>query len=377
MNMSELDYRTPSDPQRIKYAGQPTAQGVFEEMQYHLDRAGYLPGDLILSWDWENGREIPKGASVSCTIGCYELGDAYLEANILWYDEEQKKRCEDSFFCNYRKTRKEFDVDQAAKIASAIIKMFRWDGPNLKIVPIIEEADSSDMAYTEQLLNAAGRPGETGYRMTVLTLEKYPVFPLDTYRKACHNAVETADPEKVMFLLEQAESHVENLPDWFYGDIADYALCDYHHIAEQIVDRCTQQQAEAIPANLLLQAVDYEDTDFACKLAQRGIHAGDLAEDIIYSCCDNTLGSLPAELLRLGMQISPEDYSAMYSCLDCNYTEAAAILLERGMDFDAFRQWAAKKNISIAQNDALTQIEAIWTRMQTGEEQPNGGLCMG
>ena len=133
--MSELDYRTPSDPQRIKYAGQPTAQGVFEEMQYHLDRAGYLPGDLILSWDWENGREIPKGASVSCTIGCYELGDAYLEANLLWYDEEQKKRCKDSFFCNYRKTRKEFDMDQAAKIASAIIRCSVGTVPPLKSCP--------------------------------------------------------------------------------------------------------------------------------------------------------------------------------------------------------------------------------------------------
>ena len=59
-------------------------------------------------------------------------------------------------------------MDKASQIASAIIEMFRWDGPSLQIVPLIKVVDSSE-AHIEQLLNAAGRPGETGYRMTWLS----------------------------------------------------------------------------------------------------------------------------------------------------------------------------------------------------------------
>ena len=54
-------------------------------------KSGYkAEEDLLLSCGWENGSEIPKGVRVFCTIGCYEQGGAYLGANLLWDDEEQK-----------------------------------------------------------------------------------------------------------------------------------------------------------------------------------------------------------------------------------------------------------------------------------------------
>lgn len=116
--------------------------------------------------------------------------------------------------------------------------------------------------------------------------------------------------------------------------------------------------------------VDYEDIEFAYELVKKGVRAGELAECIIDSCYQNTLESLPSELLRLGMQVSLEDYGAMHSCLVYNFTEAAAILLERGMDFDACKRWAAEKGWEWPQNDTCTQIETMWAGMQTQSPGP-------
>jgi len=46
---------------------------------------------------------------------------------------------------------------------------------------------------------------------------------LKSYRAACVEAIEMADTERVGFLLEQAQTHVKNLPISFYGDIAEEA----------------------------------------------------------------------------------------------------------------------------------------------------------
>ena len=58
----------PDDPRRKVYAGQRTAQEVFEELRYRLEGMGYLPDEyLFMDREWANGREIPaaRRSSVS------------------------------------------------------------------------------------------------------------------------------------------------------------------------------------------------------------------------------------------------------------------------------------------------------------------------
>ena len=51
----------PDDPRRKVYAGQRTAQEVFEELRYRLEGMGYLPDEyLFMDREWANGREIPR-----------------------------------------------------------------------------------------------------------------------------------------------------------------------------------------------------------------------------------------------------------------------------------------------------------------------------
>ena len=58
----------PGDPRQTQYAGQRTAQEVFEELKHRLEGMGYLPDEyFLMDREWENGREIPKDADIFCT----------------------------------------------------------------------------------------------------------------------------------------------------------------------------------------------------------------------------------------------------------------------------------------------------------------------
>ena len=43
---------SPEDPRRKQYAGQRTAQEVFEELSHRLEGMGYLPDECFLMGEW-------------------------------------------------------------------------------------------------------------------------------------------------------------------------------------------------------------------------------------------------------------------------------------------------------------------------------------
>ena len=78
------------DPRKLKYAGQRTAQEVFEELRYRLESTGYLPDEyFLLDRDWENGREIPKDADIFCTTDYGGSEGVYLDVYLKWYEEHK------------------------------------------------------------------------------------------------------------------------------------------------------------------------------------------------------------------------------------------------------------------------------------------------
>lgn len=77
----------PGKPRRLKYAGQPTAQGVFDELRYRLESMGYLPDEyFLMDKEWENGREIPRDADIFCTT---DHGVDF-EGFSGWAEEQEK-----------------------------------------------------------------------------------------------------------------------------------------------------------------------------------------------------------------------------------------------------------------------------------------------
>ena len=119
-----------------------------------------------------------------------------------------------------------------------------------------------------------------------------------------------------MFLLEQAQSHVPDLPVKFYGDIAECAYMDHPYIAGQIIDRCTPEQMEAVPADLLYKAMINNDYRFAYKLAEKGIRMDNSAYEIVQYCARNPSDWELARLLRGGVQIGTENYAAMRTFIE-------------------------------------------------------------
>lgn len=160
------------------------------------------------------------------------------------------------------------------------------------------------------LLETAGRPGAVGRKMTLLTLDMRGTFQQGIYRAACLLAIGIADSEKTLFLLEQAQSHVPDLPVKFYGDIAECAYMDYPYIAGQIIDRCTPEQMDAVPADLLYKAMLQNDYHFAYKLADKGISADGSMREIAGYCARNAQNWDIAILLQIGT----DNYCAIYFC---------------------------------------------------------------
>lgn len=78
----------PDDPRRKVYAGQRTAQEVFEELRYRLEGMGYLPDEyLFMDREWANGREIPRGAEIFCITDYGGSEGIYTDISLRWYQD--------------------------------------------------------------------------------------------------------------------------------------------------------------------------------------------------------------------------------------------------------------------------------------------------
>ncbi len=130
MKIIEFDRWKPSedDSRKLEYAGQRTAEEVFEELKHRLEGQGYLPDEYFdLRFEWENGREIPRGADLFCTVDYGESEGVYVDVYLKWYDEKQKKSVTESFIVGKTLGANGNDLDRMFLTASAITKAVHGD----------------------------------------------------------------------------------------------------------------------------------------------------------------------------------------------------------------------------------------------------------
>ena len=128
MDVIELERWKPSEenPRKLEYAGQPTAQQVFEELKYWLEGMVYLPDEyFLMDSEWENGREIPKGADIFCTVDYGESEGVYLDVYLKWY--QNGTPVTKSFITGKTLGENGSDLDRMYLIASAVTKAFHGD----------------------------------------------------------------------------------------------------------------------------------------------------------------------------------------------------------------------------------------------------------
>ena len=130
MEVIELERWKPSkdDPRKLEYAGQPTAQEVFEELKYRLESMGCLPDEyFLMDTEWQDGREIPHDADIFCTVDYGASEGVYVDVYLKWHDETQKKNITSSFITGKTLGENGNDLDRMFLTASAITKAFHGD----------------------------------------------------------------------------------------------------------------------------------------------------------------------------------------------------------------------------------------------------------
>ena len=455
MKTIELEKWTPSadNSREMEYAGQRTAQEVFEERKHRLEGMGYLPDEyFLMDHHWENGREIPKDADIFCTTDYGGSEGVYLDVYLKWYDEQQKKSITKSFITGKTLGENGNDLDRMFLISSAITKAFHGDhatharymkiggveddtGGSIVhlsqqeqrtiIDALIEqrERQESALTQTEQLLRrmtgsiteyinevgmrplrmndydkavlairdgeleafkqyaakvpyqqdellveAAGRPGAVGRKMTILLMADRMNIDPAVYCEACKKAIDINDPEKVQFMLEQAQSCVADLELSFFGEMASYAYLDHRAISREIIKRCTNEQIVAAPPHLLelfAQGPDYQMLDM---LVEKGISGGNSAARALHMLTYEQRHSYMArDLLRERMWVDLDDYNALHTCVTNRALEVCKLLLDKGMDFERYQQWAECRGGGHA--ETLQALSDYWQEMKAEVEQ--------
>lgn len=460
----EVWERTSEDPRKVRYVGQRIAQEVFEELKHRLESLGYLPDEYFsMGTEWENGREIPKGADLFCTTDYGGSEGVYLDVYLKWHGDDGKPITK-SFITGKTLGENGADLDRMFLTASAITKAVHGDhathsrymmvGPapdtggsvvhlsqaeqrilidalvnqrnqlmeqTLGVEQLLRRVTGSITEYVNEmgrlplqisdydmavlavqdgnleafntaclmatdragdlLAEAAGRPGTVGRKMTLQLLCNFDAFSSEAYLAACKKAVETGDPERVLFLTEQAQSHVKELDPEFYGEVISHAFPEHGHIARQLVKQCTPEQIAAASPYLLYRAVVYGDERMALELVDKGADANQYGAEIIQNLYAKHSSWLTERLLEKGMNIDNLNYSALHTCIKTDQLGAAKMLLDRGMDFDQYQAWAAKYQGSCGPAEAVASLAEHWESLKRAQEQSGdqqmGGMALG
>ncbi len=237
--------------------------------------------------------------------------------------------------------------------------------------------------HADDLLTAAaGRPGNVGARMMALVLANDVRFSEEIYRTACQNAVDISDANRVHLLLAAADHYVPQLSPSFHGEIASYAHSDHCYIAKEIIKRCGEEQIAAAPSRLLEQFAADEDFRTLSALVEKGISGGPNAWRTLHMLtCQKQDCWIAEGLLEKRMWVDTSDYNALHACVQNDAVEVCRLLLDGGMDFDQYRQWAQTRPCA-GHEETLRALEDHWSEMQaemeqTAPAQENGGMVLG
>ena len=228
----------------------------------------------------------------------------------------------------------------------------------------------------ELLVEAAGRPGAVGRKMTELLVADRMDIDYDVYRAACKKAIDIADSEKTFFLLEQAQTCVRQLKPSFYGEMAGHAHNGHRALSKEIIRRCTDEQIAAAPSYLLVLFAQGPDEKTLNRLVENGISGGSYAAQTLhmltYEGRDNRMAR---DLLQKRMWVDLDDYAALHACVKNDAVEVCTLLLDNGMDFDGYRQWAQERHCS-GHEETLQALAEHWQEMQQEAAPSQEGMTL-
>lgn len=220
------------------------------------------------------------------------------------------------------------------------------------------------------LIEAAGRPGPVGYKMSVLVLMHKPLISRDAYLTACKRAVDTGDIERVKFLIRDPEQYVTSLRPSFHGEVIQYAYgSNRQSIAKELIQRCTPEQITAAPSDLLVMTAIQQDLQTATALIDKGADPKSHASEVLHALLGSRQAWMAGQLLKEGMPVAADDYAALSVCVQYDAVETAKLLLDCGMDFGQYRLWAEDCGMNQGHGEMLGALADHWAELQTALQQ--------
>ena len=230
------------------------------------------------------------------------------------------------------------------------------------------------------LVEAAGRPGLVGRNMAAMLLNGRENVDYGMYCAACKKAIDIHDPEKTLFLLHWAEHCVAQVEPSLFGEMASYAYLDHRSIAKEIIHQSTPEQMAAAPSRLLELFAADSDYRTLSELVEKGISGGPSAARTLHMLtCQGRNSWIAEELLEKRMWVDLDDYSALHACVQNDAVEVAKLLLDHGMDFEQYRQWAEYRGGG--HEETIQALSDHWQELTAGQEQSEaqemGGMRLG
>ena len=227
------------------------------------------------------------------------------------------------------------------------------------------------------LIEAAGRPGLVGRNMTAILLNGRTGVDLGSYCDACKKAIDINDLEKTLFLLHWAEHAVSQMEPSFYGEMASYAYLNHRFISQQIIHQCNEKQIAAAPSRLLEQFAADKDYRTLSALVEKGISGGSSSARTLHMLTYEGRDSWIAEsMLEKRMWVDLHDHNALHACVQNDAVDVAKLLLDHGMDYDKYRQWAELRGGG--HEKTIQALSDHWQELRSQQQEgpAQGGMTL-
>ena len=228
------------------------------------------------------------------------------------------------------------------------------------------------------LIEAAGRPGLVGRNMTAILLNGRTGVDLGSYCDACKKAIDINDLEKTLFLLHWAEHAVSQMEPSFYGEMASYAYLNHRFISQQIIHQCNEKQIAAAPPRLLEQFAADKDYRTLSALVEKGISGGSSSARTLHMLTYEGRDSWIAEsMLEKRMWVDLHDHNALHACVQNDAVDVAKLLLDHGMDFEKYQQWAEHRGGG--HEETVRTLSEHWQELKAPEQHESpaqGGMTL-
>ena len=126
---------------------------------------------------------------------------------------------------------------------------------------------------------------------------------------------------------------------------------------------------------LCLQNFYYE---LAGDLVRKGIDANAYASDVFRTLAIENDTWVIDDFFQKGMYVDPQNYQALHTAIELALPDVAKRLLDSGMDFDQYTEWATQTNRGLS-NDTVDSLKEYWDAMPDRPEkapEQNSGPTM-